>query len=121
MARPRVEINVEDFKKLCSMFATLEDIAGWFNCSTDTVERWCQRELKCSFADAYKKYSAIGRNSLRATLFQHAKKSYPAAIFLAKNYLGMKDNPREIMIAAKNGKLEDLIAGLMEPVEEEES
>lgn len=91
MGRPRVEISQDDFKKLCGMQCTLEEIAGFFNCSEDTVERWCKRELKCSFADAFKKYSAVGKASLRRTQWNHAKKSVPMAIFLGKQYLGQSD------------------------------
>lgn len=90
--RPRVEISLAEFKKLCGLQCTLEEIAGFFDCSGDTIERWCKRELGISFADAFKKFSAGGRISLRRNQFRLAEKSASMAIFLGKNYLGQRDN-----------------------------
>ena len=38
MARPRIEIDKEDFEKLCGLMCTKEEIAGFFDCSDDFVE-----------------------------------------------------------------------------------
>ena len=92
MARPRKVIEREQFEKLCAMQCTLEEIAGFFDCSEDTIERWCKRELKESFADAFKKHSAMGKTSLRRYQFKLAEKSAAMAIFLGKQYLGQKDS-----------------------------
>lgn len=91
MARPRINISDEEFKKLCALQCTLEEIASWFKCSEDTIERWCKRELHCSFADAYKTHSASGKISLRRWQFKMAEHSVPMAIFLGKNWLGQTD------------------------------
>lgn len=91
MARPRVEIDKEQFEKLCSLQCTLDEIAGWFGCSQDTIERWCKRELDGSFADTYKKYSVQGKISLRRIQFKQAEKSTAMAIWLGKQWLGQKD------------------------------
>lgn len=96
MARPQVEIDAKVFKNLCAIFCTLDEIAGVFDCSPDTVERWCKRELKMSFAEAYKKESGRGKSSLRRAQFKLAEKSAAMAIFLGKNYLGQTDNPAVI-------------------------
>lgn len=92
MARPRKEIDANLFKKLCGLQCTLEEIAGVFDCSPDTIERWCKREFKESFADIYKKYSANGKMSLRRYQFELAKKSAAMAIWLGKQYLGQTDH-----------------------------
>ena len=91
MARPRIEIDFEQFKKLCAIQCTLEEIASWFKCSEDTIERWCQRELKMSFADAYKIWSADGKISLRRTQFKMAEHNVSMAMFLGKVYLGQRE------------------------------
>ena len=91
MARPRVKIDKEQFKKLCAIQCTLQEIASWFKCSEDTIERWCKRELKCSFADAFKTWSADGKISLRRTQFKMAETSCAMAIWLGKQYLGQLD------------------------------
>jgi AraC-like DNA-binding protein len=91
MARPRIQIDEASFKKLCALQCTLAEIASYNNCSEDTVERWCKRELKMSFADAFKKYSANGKISLRRWQFRMAENSVPMAIWLGKQWLGQKD------------------------------
>lgn len=93
MGRPRKEIDPKIFKNLCAIFCTLEEIAGVFDCSPDTIERWCRREYGANFAEVYKKECGRGKSSLRRMQFELAKKSAAMAIFLGKNYLGQKDQP----------------------------
>lgn len=90
--RPRIEIDVEEFKKLCTMQATLEEIAGWFDCSADTIENFCKREFKTTFSDAFKRFSAGGKISLRRKQFHVAMDGNATMlIFLGKQYLGQSD------------------------------
>ena len=89
--RPRKHIDKKQFQSLCAMFCTLEEIAGFFDCSEDTVERWCKREFDANFADVYKQFSAKGKISLRRHQMKMAEKNVAMAIFLGKNYLGQKD------------------------------
>lgn len=90
--RPRKEIDKKIFENLCGLQCTLEEIAGVFDCSADTIERWCKREYGETFAEVYKKHSANGKISLRRIQFKLAEKSAAMAIFLGKQYLGQKDN-----------------------------
>lgn len=90
--RPHKEIDQTQFENLCGLQCTLQEIAGWFNCSEDTVERWCKRTYEENFAETYKKHSAKGKMSLRRAQFRLAEKSAAMAIFLGKNYLGQSDN-----------------------------
>ena len=90
--RPQKEIDKKIFENLCGLQCTLEEIAGVFDCSADTIERWCKREYGETFAEVYKKHSAKGKTSLRRIQFKLAEKSAAMAIFLGKNYLGQKDN-----------------------------
>lgn len=89
--RPRKEINKEQFAKLCGIFCTEEEIAGFFDCSVDTVGRFCKREYGATFAETYKKLSYAGKISLRRAQFRLAEKNATMAIFLGKNYLGQAD------------------------------
>ena len=91
MPRPRINIDKEQFKKLCSLQCTLSEIAFWFKCSEDTIERWCKREMKMSFAEAYKINSSEGKIALRRIQFKMAEKSPAMAIWLGKQYLGQTD------------------------------
>lgn len=96
MGRPKKEIDKAQFEKLCAMMCTSEEIAGFFDCSVDTIERWCKREYKMPFAEVFKKYSAHGKISLRRNQFRLSEK-YPAmAIWLGKQYLGQRDVPLEV-------------------------
>jgi len=90
--RPKKEIDVEVFEKLCGIMCTEEEIAGFFECSVDTIERFCKDQYGATFAETYKTYSAAGKISLRRAQFKLAQKSAAMAIFLGKNYLGQTDH-----------------------------
>lgn len=92
MARPRIDVDQKQFENLCGLMCTEEEIAGWFDCSVDTIERWCQRTYGERFAETFKKHSAQGKISLRRTQFKLAEKNASMAIFLGKQYLGQKDS-----------------------------
>lgn len=111
--RPRKEISTEHFKKLCELQCTLEEIAGFFDVSIDTVERWCKRELKMNFAEAFKKHSAAGKISLRRYQFELAKKHAGMAIFLGKNWLGQRDAVETEDTAALD-KLDEILRSVKE-------
>ena len=93
MGRPQKEIDPEQFEALCEIQCTLPEIASVLRCSEKTIERWTQRTYKMSFVDAYKKFSANGKTSLRRYQFELAKKNASMAIFLGKQYLGQRDQP----------------------------
>lgn len=107
--RPRKEIDKTNFEKLCGLLCTLDEIAGFFNCSPDTIERWCKREYKANFAEVFKRFSAAGKISLRRYQFKIAEKSAAMAIFLGKNYLGQSDRTIIEDEGAGYGKLEGLL------------
>lgn len=92
MARPRIEIKPEHFEGLCKLQCTLNEIAGFFYCSEDTIENFCQREYGQRFSDVYKVYADQGKISLRRYMWKHAEKSAAMCMFMAKNMLGYKDS-----------------------------
>ena len=98
MARPRIEISTEQFESLCNMQCTLGEIAGFFKCSEDTIERWCKRTYKdddgkeLGFAEVHKRLSVKGRISLRRWQFRSAENGNTSMlIWLGKQYLEQKD------------------------------
>ena len=93
--RPRIEINAEQFKKLCELHCTKEEIAGFFNCTEETIDNYCKREHGESFLVVFKNLSAGGKMSLRRYQFELAKHNAAMAIFLGKQILGQKDYPEE--------------------------
>lgn len=99
MARPRIEIDKAQFEKLCSIQCTQEEIAGFFNCSPDTIERWCKREYKAGFAEVYSKKRGIGKISLRRSQFRMAETNPTMAIWLGKQYLGQREPQQDVQIS----------------------
>lgn len=91
--RPKIQIDNEQFKKLCELQCTKEEIAGFFNCHEDTIENYCKNEYGESFSLVFKKLSYNGKMSLRRYQFELAKHNASMAIFLGKQYLGQKDYP----------------------------
>lgn len=89
--RPRIDIDKEEFEKLCGICCTLTEIAGWFKCSEDTIENWCKREYKKKFSECYKAFSSMGKISLRRNQFKMAEKSAVMAIWLGKQHLGQRE------------------------------
>ena len=89
--RPKKEIDQKTFEKLCALFCTEEDIADFFECSVDTVNRWCKSTYDMTFAEIYPKKRSKGKISLRRIQFDIAKNNATMAIFLGKNYLGQSD------------------------------
>lgn len=118
MGRPKKEIDKTNFEKLCGLQCTLEEIAGFFDCSADTIERWCKGEYKTTFAEAYKRYSAPGKASLRRIQFKLAERNAAMAIFLGKNYLGQRDSVEHEDNEAL-AKLDEILDGIKDNVKPE--
>lgn len=95
--RPRVPIKREEFESLCGLQCTLEEIAGFFRCSEDTIQRWVADNYKdedgnpLTFAVVFRQKRGIGKISLRRSQFRLAQKNATMAIFLGKQYLGQSD------------------------------
>ena len=89
--RPTIKIDKDNFEKLCGLQCTLVEIAGFFNCSEDTIQRWCHRTYKMTFADTYKMHSQQGKIALRRYQMKLAERSAAMAIFLGKQLLSQRD------------------------------
>jgi len=103
MARPRVQIDWKLFEGFCQMQCTLWEIASYFNCSEDTVERRVREKYGVGFAEYFAKKRIAGLMSLRRNLLRMSEKKPAVAIFLAKNWLGMSDK-QEVEHSGKDGK-----------------
>ncbi len=90
--RPKINIDWKQFETYCEAQCTLREIADYFNCSQDTIERKVKQHYNCGFSDIFKRKRQKGLMSLRANLFRLAEKHPVMAIFLAKNWLGMKES-----------------------------
>jgi len=105
--RPKIIIDWKQFEAYCAMQCTLREIADYFNCSEDTIERRVKEHYNSGFAETFKRRRQVGLMSLRRNLFKLSEKHPAAAIFLAKNWLGMKDT-QEIEHSGHINKAEDL-------------
>ena len=93
MARPRKELDQDQFEKLCQLQCTEEEIANWFDMCRDTLITRISELYGESFSTVFKKHSDEGRMSLRRYQWKMAEKNVAMAIFLGKQYLGQKDTP----------------------------
>ena len=92
MGRPTIEIDWEEFDKLCAFQCTKEEIAAWYRCSEDTIENKIKETHGKTFSAYFKEKRQAGRVSLRRAQFQNALKgSVPLLIWLGKQYLGQAD------------------------------
>lgn len=90
--RHKIEINWEQIKALCAIMCTRDEIANVFNCTGKTINNRCVKEQHTTFERFWDKYSATGKVSIRRHLFKESEGgNVGASCFLAKNYLGMKD------------------------------
>jgi hypothetical protein len=61
--RKKLEINLDDFKKLASIQCTLVEIADWYGCSVETIKKRIREEPE--YEEAWKHGMAKGRISIR--------------------------------------------------------
>jgi hypothetical protein len=89
--RPPILIDWVEFDKLCAIQATLEEIAGWFQCSVDTIENKVKEEKGMLFSEYYAQKRSTGKISLRRAQHNMALKNPTMAIWLGKNWLDQSD------------------------------
>jgi hypothetical protein len=92
--RPLKGIDWELAKKLAHIQCTAVEIAATLGVDDNTLVNACKRENKQTFSEWYKKHSENGKCSLRRSMWKMATDTKPnptMAIWLSKNYLGMKD------------------------------
>lgn len=115
--RPRIPINWDQFDQLVAYQCTQEEIAAFFKCSVDTIDRALQSERGESFADVWLKRRLYGKIRLRKAQFNIVEKGGPGAstmaIWLDKKLMP-EENPDRIipqpppmapdLVALLNGK-----------------
>lgn len=95
MGRPRKEMDMAEFEKLCRLQCTKAEIASWFDMSEDSVERRCAELYEMTFAAVFALKRGKGKISLRRTQWSMAEKSPAMAIFLGKQFLDQSDKREE--------------------------
>lgn len=90
-----IEIDKDKFERLCEIMCTKIEIAHIFDCSEDTIERWCKKTYEGkTFSEVHEQHRNLGLVSIRRSQMELAKKNPAMAIFLGKNYLGQSDNTK---------------------------
>lgn len=119
MARPRKEIDQEEFEKLCGLQCTQIEICDWFGVTDKTLNSWCKRTYHAGFSDVYRQKRGVGKVSLRRAQFNLAKRSASMAIWLGKQYLDQKD---EVQVSTvDDSRIDELSKSLEELAKELES
>jgi len=96
MGRPVKAFSVELFRKLCAMQCTKEEIAHCLDMSLTTLERRVDKSFKDTFEGAFKRFSAMGKASLRRKQFQLALTGDKTMlVWLGKQYLGQADKQEQ--------------------------
>lgn len=110
MSRPRVEIDKKQFENLCKLQCTKEEIAGWFNVSDDTIERWCKREYKENFAVVFAQKRQAGKISVRRAQWHQAvdNGNVTMLIWLGKQMLCQTDKVEQNVTVEDDGLIEAL-------------
>lgn len=113
MGRPKKEIDKAEFEKLCVLQCTLIEISEWFDVSEDTIERWCKKTYKATFADTFKKKSGKGKISLRRKQYELAMAGDKTMlIWLGRNWLGQRDTV-EVKTEAGESTIEQIAKMIM--------
>lgn len=94
--RPKKEINWQLFEDLCSIQCTQGEIASILHLDVSTLHDRSEEYYNLKYPDIYKKFSEIGKISLRRLQFKHAQKSFAMAIWLGKQWLGQRDHDQMI-------------------------
>ncbi len=93
MTRKRIDLNWTQIEAMCQLMCTAEEVASVFKCTRRALQNRCIKDNGMKWETFFEKHCAGGKVSIRRDLFTESKKGNVAAsIFLAKNYLGMKDN-----------------------------
>ena len=95
VGRPMIQIDQRNFEELCKMQCTEMEIAGFFGCSDETLNKWCKKTYKKTFEQCFAILRQGGKASLRRTQWRIAENNAAMAIFLGKNYLGQSDDPQK--------------------------
>lgn len=91
MGRPRKEIDIVQFEKLCFLQCTEEEVCDFFEITDKTLNNFCKREYGATFSEVFKQKRGKGKISLRRAQFKLAQTNATMAIWLGKQYLGQKD------------------------------
>lgn len=124
--RPLKELDQKNFENLCFIWCTVDEMENILGANRDTISDWCVRTYGENFSAVYKRFSDGGKASLRRNQLHLSKTNASMGIWLGKQKLDQKDEPKTI--EGFNGELKEFIeflkakyAGNADKVKTEES
>lgn len=92
--RPPREFDQKTFEGLCHVWCTWEEMENILRCKRESLDYWCKRTYGESFGEVYKRFSDGGKASLRRNQLNLSKTNASMCIWLGKQKLDQKDDPR---------------------------
>lgn len=117
MARPRKEIDQEQFEHLCGLQCTKEEICSFFEVSEKTLNAWCKRTYRQGFSLVFQQKRGRGKISLRRSQFRLAGENAAMAIWLGKQYLGQREPGSKLDDKSEDGAENNLLAAIQDTEE----
>ena len=117
MARPRKEIDQEQFEHLCGLQCTKEEICSFFEVSEKTLNAWCKRTYRQGFSLVFQQKRGRGKISLRRSQFRLAGENAAMAIWLGKQYLGQREPGSKLDDKSEDGAENNLLAAILDAEE----
>jgi AraC-like DNA-binding protein len=87
-----IDIDLGQLDKLCAIQCTKFEVACFFECSEDTIERRIKEKTGMTFSQYFEMKRGRGKIALRRMQMQTAEKgNVTMLIWLGKQYLGQTD------------------------------
>ena len=108
--KQKILTRQEVFEKLCGLLCNEHEIASFLDITPTTLRKWVRDTYGVkNYMEVVDKLKDRGRIELRQNLFSQSRKNPAVAIFLAKNHLGMSDNPQPVENGEKRKEFESAI------------
>lgn len=90
---PKAVIDWEQFKELCAIQCTAEEIASVLDVSRETLYQHIREEFGCTFKEAFDRFAPKGHASLRRRQWRKALEDGDVQMLkhLGKHHLGQVD------------------------------
>jgi hypothetical protein len=91
---PTTEEDFQAFESLCKIQCTLHEVAAFFNCDADTVEKRVREHYGMKFSEVFRLKRKAGIVSLRRLQYEKALAGNTTMlIWLGKQYLNQSEEP----------------------------
>lgn len=92
MARPRKEIDKNQFEGLCALQCTKVEICDFFDITDKTLDRWCRETYRKNFSEVFAEKRGKGKISLRRAQYETALRGNATMLlWLGKQWLGQRE------------------------------